>query len=139
MSKRSVTRLRYILLVSVALFAAFAFGRPLWKFSVEDRIHSTFYPVVRALKRHSEKHGNAPERLQDLCPDYLDAIPSSFLVGEVDYDTTERREGWRLTLSSRATGNRRFYIAQEGMTLSETEKRDVVLRYHSCWSIREPQ
>jgi hypothetical protein len=137
--KRRVIKATYLLLACGVCARAFVVGRTVWTFGVEDKIHAAFYPVIRALDHYSKEHGNPPEGLNVLCPEYLEEVPSSMLVSEVRYQRLPNKHGWRLILESRATGNHRLYIAEDGMPLSDKESRDVVLHYHHRWFVREPQ
>lgn len=111
-----------------------------WRYyDIEGSIHAQFYPLISALDRYCAKNRNAPAKLDDLIPEYIDEVPSFGRVAEIRYHSEPDEPRWRLTLVSRATGELRYYIAETGIPLSEHEKQDLVLEYHSRWSVLEPE
>ena len=137
--KRAILGTVLALLLAVVAFVAYSITQSLHYYDIEGSIHAAFYPLIPALDRYSEEHQKAPDELDDLVPDYLDEIPALGRVSDVRYTHEQGKPHWRLTLESLATGDKRLYIAESGMPLSEDEKRDLVLQYHSRWNVLEPK
>lgn len=114
-------------------------GRAYLVFSIEDKIHGAFFPLVRAIEHYCEDRGEAPPDLAALLPEYLAEMPSSRFVSEVSFSAASAERRWRLVLASTSTGKRRLYIAERGMPLSDVEKRWKKARYHDTWSVIEPK
>ncbi len=137
--KRTILGTVGVLLLAVVAFVAYSFTQSLRYYDIEGSIHAKFYPLIPALDRYCDVNRRAPEKLDDLVPEYLDEIPSLDRVSDVRYTNDQGKPHWRLTLESLATGDRRLYIAERGIPLSEVEKEDLVLQYHSRWNVLEPK
>jgi hypothetical protein len=127
----------WIAVGSVAMFGLAVSGK-VWEFVVEDSIHGTYYPAVKALDRYCDERGNAPKTLMDLTPNYLGSLPSSGRVTEQIYSSGQPKQAWRLTLVSTSTGRKRLYIADHGMPLSDSERQILVKQYHQTWFVLQP-
>jgi hypothetical protein len=66
-------------------YIGYQFTRAWRLFSAEDQIAHAFYPVVEAIYGHVEAHGHPPERLADMVPETLPAIPECPVVDSVSY------------------------------------------------------
>jgi hypothetical protein len=132
---------RYLIGVSAALLFAFvafmAFvAWPAWhKFSVEDRIHGAFYPVVNALYTFQQDTGVPAADLAQLTPKYLTAIPQSELVAGVSYLRSSDGKAWTLSLSSTALAPPRIYCCRSDGKYTTEEEQRVIQRYHGTWVV----
>jgi len=99
-------------------------GYSVWQrfniFLIEDRIHGTFFPVVRAIWDYEDREHHAPAQLAELVPDFLPALPTSPHVDQVDYAWDPPSGVWRLTLHSDATGPRREYCFRCDLSTTTT-------------------
>jgi hypothetical protein len=118
-----------------AIYCGIVTCSAIWKFTVEDSIHGTFYPVIVALDKYCDDHGYAPEALRDLRPKYIKETPSSPYVSDIIYRRVPKEPAWRLTLVSRATISTRQYIAEDGLPLSAEERKVCIRKYHERWSV----
>src|SRR5271170_5244866 len=71
-------------------------------FSVEDRIHATFFPVATGLYQYEDDHKHPADSLAELVPQYLSAIPSSPLADSIHYKVSADGKSWELAIHSRA-------------------------------------
>jgi len=109
-----------------------------WRlFSAEDRIAHTFHPVVEALYQSTKVHGHPPEKLSDLVPTNLDAIPTCPVVDSVSYRASPDGARWRLELRSSVCGYRRVYCWQSDHQYTQQEESRVLGRYHEGWTVLE--
>jgi hypothetical protein len=138
MKRAIIGTLGFILFAIVGIVGYFVI-QPLRYYHIEGSIHAEFYPLIPALDGYCDVNRKAPEKLEDLVPEYLNELPSLGKVSEIRYRYEPKEPRWRLTLVSEATGDLRYYIAETGIPLSELEKKDLVLRYHSRWSVLEPK
>ena len=137
--KRAIFGTLGVLLLAIVGIVGYSVIQSLRYYDIEGSIHAEFYPLIPALDRYCEKNRKAPETLNDLVPEYLNEIPSLRRVSDIRYRSEPNEPRWRLTLVSQATGDLRYYIAETGIPLSELEKKEVVLQYHSRWSVLEPK
>ena len=130
-----------VAVVVITLAAVFAFGiHQAWhKFAVEDSIHGTFFPVVRALEEYEHDHGAPAANLAQLVPKYVSQIPSSALVDSVQYTLLPDGKAWQLSLHSTALDPPRVYCCRSNNKYTTEEEKRVLLRYHFFWFVlRDP-
>ena len=111
------------------------FYRSFHAFSVEDRIHATFFPVANALYRYADEQGHPAQTLDALVPEYLVAIPSSPLSDAPSYSIAADNQTWELSIHSRALPQPRFYICRSTQQFTPEEMHRIIIRYHSTWAV----
>jgi hypothetical protein len=120
---------------AVALFMLISFGLTMKKgidqFLMEDTIHGSFFPVVRAILEYTEERNAAPKKLIDLVPDHLAEIPQNEFVERIEYNSDE--ESWTLALNGR---DGRIYMARRP-TFTEKEIESASSFYHGTWLVKE--
>jgi hypothetical protein len=136
-TNKKIAKIVLVLLLVCGVVFGWMFFRAFRVFSIEDEIHSTFFPVLLALDDYEARHGHPPPDLASLIPEYLPDLPVSKNVSEVYFQRSADDAGWRLHLISAATGSPRVYFAHQGMPLSEADAKDVVLVYHFRWRVVE--
>lgn len=128
-----------VLLIVFAAFMGFV-AWPAWcRFSVEDRIHGAFYPVVNALYRFQDDTGAPAAGLAQLVPKYLTAIPRSEFVSEISYRRSSDEKAWALSLYSTALDPPRLYCCRSDRKFSAAEELRVIQRYHATWVVLRRQ
>jgi hypothetical protein len=105
------------------------------RFAVEDEIHLTFYPLANALYQYEEDHKTAATNLVQLALKYISIIPTSRLVSAIDYTATDDGKVWQLSLRSRALKPPRVYCCRSSQEYTEEEKKRILRRYHSLWTV----
>jgi hypothetical protein len=121
-------------LVVVAVFAV-GFYRAWHVFAVEDQIHGTFFPVVKALDDFERDHHSPATNLTQLVPAYLPQLPSSRFADSVDYSVIDDGKAWQLSIHSRALSQARLYCCRSTQKFTADEERRVVQRYHGYWTV----
>ncbi len=101
-------------------------------FAVEDEIHGTFFPVVRALADYEYDHGSPASALAKVVPDYIAQLPSSRLADSVEYSVIGGGKAWQLSIHSHALHEPRVYCCRSTHRFTADEEQRVVLRYHGC-------
>ena len=104
-------------------------------FSVEDRIHGTFFPVANALYAYQQEHGRPAASLAALVPKYLGAIPSSKLADSPIYRVLPDGQSWELSIHSRALSQPRLYLCRSTQHYTPEETRRIIIQYHSTWTV----
>ena len=135
--RRKNVKITLIAFGLLSLVGLWFLGKAWRTFVVEDSIHGTFYPVVIAIHKYKEDKGHPPAKLEDLCPDYLAEIPESKHISSTSLIVVFN-DHWRLLLVSESLKKKRHYIAEDGLPLTEYEKKTLVSRYHDIWSVLEP-
>ena len=121
-------------LLCVASFCAIILGsRSFRRMKLEDEIHHSFLPLLSALAKYEDIEGHAASSLEDVLPRYLGAIPSSPFVDAVKYTVATNDRSWEVSLTTRALGDRRFYVFRSNQ--SEQEQRDAAGFLHGTWLI----
>lgn len=132
--KAALIALGLALLAGGGLLTASVYQR-VQKFSVEDQIHGTFFPVVDSLHAFQEETGSAAQDLGQLVPKYLPEIPKSELVDKITYTPGADGKGWKLTLYSTALKPPRTYNARSKPEYSEEEMARIITIYHQEWHV----
>jgi hypothetical protein len=137
LSRRAKHLLTVVAAVVVTLTVIVAFGvHNAWhKFAVEDKIHGTFFPVVRALEQYEHDHGAPAVSFAQLAPKYISQIPSSTLVDSVQYGLLPDGKTWQLRLHSTALESPRTYFCRSSDRYTAEEEKRVILRYHATWVV----
>ncbi len=137
LSRRTKVVLALAATVMVALSAVLAFGthRAWRKFAVEDSIHGTFYPVLRALDDYEHDQGAPSASLAQLVPSYIPEIPSSGLVDLVEYSVVGDGKTWQLRLHSLALNPPRSYYCRSSDKYTAEEEARMIIRFHGRWVV----
>ena len=134
---RKKTLLRWLTLA--CLIGVVSVGIPVYQrihaFSVEDSIHSRFFPLASALYAYQEQHAAPAPSLDAVVPSYIAQLPSSPLVDRISYSVLPDRQGWELVLHSRALFRPRLYICRSTQQFTSAEMQRVILQYHATWTI----
>lgn len=109
--------------------------RAMHAFSVEDRIHATFFPVTQALYRYAEEQGHPAKTLGALLPKYLDALPTSPLTDALNYSVAADGQTWELSIHSRTLPHPRLYVCRSSQQYAPEEMRRVIFQYHVTWTV----
>ena len=104
-------------------------------FSIEDKIHDTYFPVVAALYHFEDDHVFPATNLVQLVPAYLPKIPNSPMVDSVEYTVIDSGRDWQLALTSHALSQPRVYCCRSNPIFSAEEEHRVVQRYHGVWTV----
>jgi len=134
-AKKITLKFVVIALLGAVLALALALHQGMREFSVEDNIHGSFFPVVRALHDYQDEHGAPAAVLADLLPKYLPALPKSEWVDATDYRVIKDGKAWELRLHSSALSPSRFYVSRSDQKYSAEEESRVLLRYHAVWTV----
>ncbi len=119
--------------------AVVAIGIPAYQrvraFSVEDRIHGTFFPVTDALYTYQQEHGQPADSLATLVPKYLAAIPVSELADSPTYRVLPDGQSWELVIHSSALPRPRLYVCRSTQLFTPEERRHIITQYHGTWTV----
>jgi hypothetical protein len=107
------------------------------KFSVEDQIHDSFFPVAMALYDYEDAHGSPATNLTQLVPAYLPQIPSSRLADSVEYSVIDGGKAWQLSIHNRALSPPRLYCCRSSHQFTAEEKQRILIQYHSWTVLRD--
>ncbi len=122
-------------LLAVAVGIGISIYHRVCTFSVEDRIHGTFFPVTAALYLYQQEHGQPADALAALVPEYLSAIPSSPLADLTTYRISPDSQSWELVIHSRALAQPRLYLCRSTQHFTPDETRRIIIQYHSTWTV----
>lgn len=131
---KSAVKVVALLVVLLLLAFAVVFYTAFHRFEVEDKIHSTFFPLAMALHDFEDATGSPATNLNQLIPDRLPVLPQSPLVERVDYKVIGSNI-WELSLHSKALGDRRNYCCRSNQKFSAEEEARVILEYHGIWVV----
>lgn len=137
LTRRTKVVLTVVATGMVALATVLAFGvHQAWrKFAVEDSIHGTFYPVLRALDDYEHDQGAPSVSLAQLVPSYISEIPSSSLVDLVEYSVVDDGKTWQLRLHSVALNPPRSYYCRSNDKYTAEEEARMIIRFHGRWVV----
>lgn len=131
----------WILVIGLCLLLALVggIGIPIYQrvrtFSIENSVHSTFFPVTSALYTYQQEHGRPAESLAALIPKYINAIPSSKLTDSPTYRILPDGQSWELTIHSSTLSQPRLYICRSTQHFTPEETRRIIIQYHSTWTV----
>ncbi len=98
----------------------------------EERVHSTFMPVINALYAYSVDNANVPPNdLRQLVPRYLTMLPDS-PQHSVCYEVMKDGTNWVLSVSC---CDQRFYIHRAGNRYTESERNRMTKFFHQTWAV----
>ena|ERR1041385_2371622 len=133
--KRSIILVLAIPVVSGVAVLGVGLYRAFHAFTVEDKIHGTFYPVAKALYDYEHDHSSPATNLTQLVPAYIGQLPSSRLADSVDYLVIDDGRAWQLSIHSRSVSEPRVYCCRSTQKFTPDEKRRVLGRYHAVWTV----
>ena len=124
-----------VLLIAVVGLIVILVAHRFYVFSVEDRIHNTFFPVADALYRYEEETGHPASSLNAVIPKYISAIPSSSLADPPTYRVLPSGKVWELVIHSNALSRPRLYICRSTQEFTPEEIHRMILQYHATWTV----
>ena len=134
-AKRYFWMLFVAVIVVMGVMFAFFFYKRINKFSIEDQIHSTFYPVVRALYEYEHDHNAPAPSLKQLVPNYIVSIPESRYANFVNYRVFEDGHEWQLSIHSSILSQPRVYCCRSNQKYTSDEERRILFRFHTVWTV----
>lgn len=101
-------------------------------YQIEDNIHGTYAPVIKAASDFEKNNNSIPVSLESLIPEYIQRTPESE-YGVAEYSVIDNKN-WQLAIESKDRGEKRIYLFRTNHHLSADEKERLIKEFH-YWKV----
>jgi len=116
--------MKQVLLIALIIVVALAVGFSvvvrlgLRQLRLEDDVPQRFKPVIVGLFNFEAANGASPQDLLDLVPQYLEVVPTSESIHNVDYARRPDGSNWMLSVTCQIGRGRRMYCWRTDESIS---------------------